>query len=144
MTLTVKTPWHLWLVGVGAVLWNGFGSLDMVMSLTQGEAWLRHFNLTEAQMAYFEAMPDWTFAAWGLGVFGGVIGALFLLLRKAAAVPAFVLSFLGWLAGAVYAFGLSNGREAMGEAWPMQIVIGAVCVLLVAYAAWMRRRGVLG
>lgn len=24
-TLVTRTPWHLWVVGVIAVLWNGFG-----------------------------------------------------------------------------------------------------------------------
>ena len=32
-----KTPWHLWLVGVVSLLWNGFGGYDFIMSTTQGE-----------------------------------------------------------------------------------------------------------
>lgn len=143
MTDTTKTPWHLWLVGGLAVPWNGFGCVDMIMSLTQREAWFARFDMTEAQLAYFNAMPSWTFVAWGLGVFGGLIGALLLLLRRRAAFPAFVLSFLGWLAGAVYAFLLSDGLAAMGSMWPMQIVIGAACLFFIWYARAMTKRGVL-
>ena len=32
--MTVKTPWHLWVVGVVAVLFNGVGVFDYVMSKT--------------------------------------------------------------------------------------------------------------
>lgn len=141
--MTVKTPWHLWLVGALAVLWNGYGSVDMVMSLTQGEAWLKNFGFTPEQIAYFNAMPGWTYVAWGLGVFGGLIGAIFLLLRRKAAGPAFVLSFLGWLASVIYSFGLSDGLKVMGDAWPMQIVIGAACLFFIWYARFLTKRGVL-
>ena len=34
--VTVKAPWHLWLVGVIAVLFNSIGVFDFVMSIAQG------------------------------------------------------------------------------------------------------------
>jgi len=140
---TVRTPWHLWVVGVVAVLWNGFGCFDFTMTYTQGDAWLTSMGMTEAQMAYFDAMPAWTHVAWAVGVWGGLLGGLMLLLRRGLATPVFIVSFLGWAAGAVYAFALSNGMEAMGAHWPMQIVIGAVCVFFIWYAWTMGKRGVL-
>ena len=54
-----------------------------------------------------------------------------------------VAIFLGWLAGAVYAFALSDGLEAMGSMWPMQIVIGAACLFFIWYAWTMSKTGVL-
>jgi len=143
MVETVKTPWHLWAVGVLALLWNGFGCVDFVMSTTQAETWLAQMGMTEAQIAYFNSMPAWTFVAWGVGVFGGAIGAILLLVRRQWAFAVFVLSFLGWLASVVYAFLLSDGMAAMGEHWPMQFVIGAVCLFLVWYAWRSKTRGVL-
>jgi hypothetical protein len=100
-------------------------------------------GMTEAQLAYFNAMPAWTHAAWAIGVWGGLLGALLLLLRRKWATPVFVVSFLGWLAGAVYAFALSDGIEAMGPMWPMQIVIGAACGFFIWYAWTMQKKGVL-
>lgn len=136
-------PWHLWVVGVLALLWNGYGCFDYTMTQTQGDAWLTGMGMTEAQMAYFHAMPAWTHAAWAVGVWGGALGGVLLLLRRRWAMPVFVASFLGWLAGAIYAFGLSNGLEAMGSMWPMQVVIGAACVFFVWYAWTMGKKGVL-
>ncbi len=31
----VATPWHLWLTGVSALLWNSMGALDYFMTQTQ-------------------------------------------------------------------------------------------------------------
>lgn len=138
-----STPWHLWVVGVVAALWNGFGCFDYTMTQLQGDAWLVSMGMTEAQIAYFNAMPTWAHGAWAIGVWGGLLGALLLLLRRKWALPVYVVSFLGWLAGVIYAFVLSDGMEAMGSMWPMQIVIGAVCVFLIWYAWTMSKRGLL-
>ena len=141
--MTERTPWHLWLVGVLAILWNGFGCFDYVMTQTRRDEWFAQMGMTEIQLAYFNAMPAWTHAAWAIGVWGGLLGALLLLLHRKWATPVFVVSFLGWLAGAVYAFALSDGIEAMGPMWPMQIVIGAACIFFIWYAWTMGKKGVL-
>lgn len=143
MAERVHTPWHLWVVGVVAILWNGFGCVDYTMTETQGDVWLTSMGMTEAQMTYFHAMPAWTHGVWAIGVWGGLLGGLFLLLRRKWATPVFTVSFLGWLAGAVYAFGMSDGMEAMGSMWPMQIVIGAACIFFIWYARTMQKKGVL-
>ena len=38
--MTVKTPWHLWFVGVVAVLFNAIGAFDHVMSMAQGGSYM--------------------------------------------------------------------------------------------------------
>ena len=141
--MTVKTPWHLWVVGVLALLWNSFGCVDYTMTQTRQDEWFAQMGMTAAQLEYFNAMPAWTHAAWAIGVWGGALGAILLLLRRKWAMPVFVVSFLGWLAGAVYAFGMSDGMAAMGPMWPMQIVIGGACVFFIWYAWTMSKKGVL-
>ena len=142
-TMTTRTPWHLWVVGVLALLWNSFGWVDYTMTQTRQDEWFAQMGMTAAQLEYFNAMPAWTHAAWAIGVWGGALGAILLLLRRKWAMPVFVVSFLGWLAGAVYAFGMSDGMEAMGPMWPMQIVIGGACVFFIWYAWMMSKKGVL-
>ncbi len=139
----IRTPWHLWAVGVVAALWNGFGCFDYTMTQTRRDEWFAQMSMTEAQLTYFNAMPAWTHAAWAIGVWGGLLGAVLLLLRRKWALHAFVASFFGWLAGAVYAFALSDGLEAMGSMWPMQIVIGGACVFFIWYAWMLGQKGVL-
>ena len=143
MRLTTPTPWHLWVVGLVAAVWNGFGCFDYTMTQTNRDQWFAQMGMTPEQLAYFEAMPSWTHAAWAVGVWGGLLGAILLLLRRRWALHAFILSFLGWLAGAIYAFAMSNGMEVMGDMWWMQLIIGAACVFFVWYARTMSKKGVL-
>lgn len=83
--MTVKTPWHLWAIAVVAVFWNGFGGYDYVMTQTGNAAYLAQF--TAEQRAYFDSYPMWMEAVWAIGVWGGVLGAVLLLLRNKLALP---------------------------------------------------------
>ena len=47
----LKAPWHLWVVGIIAVLFNGFGAFDYVMSMTQGVGYLSSMGMTPEQIA---------------------------------------------------------------------------------------------
>ena len=138
------TPWHLWVVGVVAVLWNAFGCWDYAMTHLKGEAHLRAFGMTDAQIASFVAMPAWTHATWAIGVWGGLLGAVLLLARRRWATPVFVLSFLGFVGGQIYSHVLSDASAVAGpNAWVMNVVIGAGCVFFIWYAWTMAKKGVL-
>ncbi|MDZ4374234.1 MAG: hypothetical protein U1C74_22810 [Phenylobacterium sp.] len=138
------TPWHFWLVAVIAVLWNGFGGYDYVMSHVQGDAYLRSAGMTEAQVAYFNDLPAWMTACWAIGVWSSVAGTLLLILRSRWAFHAFVLSLLGFLASLSYTHLMSNGGEVMGQfGMIMNGVVAAAIVFFIWYAQVMTRRGVL-
>lgn len=126
------------------MLWNGLNSFDYVMTQTRGDAWLASMEPTGVQLAWFHGLPAWYHAAWAIGVWGGLAGAILLLLRRRWAMHAFAASFLGWAAGALYTFGLSNGMEVMGPWWPMLLVKGGLCAFFAWYAWKAVRRGVLG
>lgn len=146
MIETVKTPWHLWLVGVLSLLWNGFGAFDFIQTTTRGEAYMRAAGFDDAMVAYYEAMPGWMYLPWTLGVWGAVIGSVLLLLRRRWAVPAFGLSLLGALVSLIYGKLIDPPPPAPPElaamSW-MPIVILLIAVLLFGYAFNMRKRGVL-
>ena len=146
MIETVKTPWHLWLVGVLSLLWNGFGAFDFIQTTTRGEAYMRAAGFDDAMVAYYEAMPGWMYLPWTLGVWGAVIGSVLLLLRRRWAVPAFGLSLLGALISLIYGKLIDPPPPAPPElaamSW-MPIIILLIAVLLFGYAFNMRKRGVL-
>ena len=86
---TAKPPIHLWIVGGLATLWNGFGCFDYLMTRTRGTAYIEsmmHTDDGEAIMAYINGFPIWAAAGWGLGVWGGLAGAILLLMRHRWAV----------------------------------------------------------
>ncbi len=139
-----RTPWHLWVVGVLSVPWNGFGAYDYAMTQIGGEAYLRAAGMTDAQLGYFNAMPAWITAAWAIGTWGALAGSALLLLRSKWALPVFVASLAAFLASSVYTFAWSNGAEFAGEqGWIMYGVILAGCLFFVWYAWAMRKSGVL-
>ncbi|MFZ5719421.1 MAG: hypothetical protein ACOY5Y_08145 [Pseudomonadota bacterium] len=149
MTTTADSPragpaWHFWLVAVIAVLWNGYGGYDYTMSHLQGEVFYRQMGMTDAQIAYLNAMPAWMHGVWALGVWGSVAGSILLILRMRWAVHAFALSLLGVIGNVLYTFVLTNGAEVNGPAAVgMTAVIAAGCVFFLWYSWLMAKRGVL-
>lgn len=137
-----RAPLHLWVVGILALLWNCGGALDYLMTQTRNASYMSGFS--KAQLAYFYGFPAWMIACWAIAVWGGVAGALLLLLRRRLAVPVFAVSLVAMVIVSVYNFGLSNGLEIMGrEAALFSAAIFVVAVALLLYARWLARRGVL-
>lgn len=144
-TMKAATPWHLWAVGVISLLWNAFGGYDFVMSVTQGETYWRASGMTDAMVAYYNAMPTWMYVPWVLGVWGAVAGSILLLMRNKLAVPAFALSLIGAVGSLAY--GLANPMPPLPEAMAMMSympwVIAAIAAVLAAYAWSVSKKGVL-
>ncbi|HEV2083399.1 MAG TPA: hypothetical protein VGR32_13230 [Brevundimonas sp.] len=143
--MTVKTPWHLWAVGVVSLLWNGFGAYDFIMTNTQGEAYMRASGMTQGMIDYFNAMPTWMYVPWTLGVWGAVLGSILLLLRNRLAVWAFAASLLGAVASLL--FGLIHPMPELPEAMAMMKWMPWLIAVVAAFLAWyawtMGKRGVL-
>lgn len=137
-----RTPWHLWLIGVLGLLWNAMGAFDYLMTETQNESYMGQF--TPEQLEFFYGFPTWVVAFWAVAVWGGVLGAILLLLRKRLAVPVFLGSFLAMVVTSIHNFGLSNGLEVMegtGLMFSILIFVFAFCLWL--YARVLAQRGVL-
>ena len=142
--MTIKTPWHLWLVGVIAVLFNAIGAFDHVMSTVQGSSYMASAGMTPAQIAHYQEMPLWMMAAWAIGVWGAMLGSVLILLRNKLAFAVFAVSLAAFLVNLLYTYVLTDGGEIMGK--PMAITSAVITVLLLffmGYARAMARRSVL-
>lgn len=139
----VRPTWHFWAISILSLLWNLVGALDYVMTQTRNEAYMSAF--TPEQLEFFYGLPQWTVAAWAIGVWGSVIGSILLLLRKRGAVWAFAVSLLGIVITAFQNFVLDNGVEIMGGgiAIFMSIAVFVIALALLLYARAMAQRGVL-
>lgn len=143
--MTVRTPWHLWVVGVISLLWNAFGGYDFIMTTTQGETYMRGMGMTQPMIDYFNAMPTWMYVPWTLGVWGAVAGSVLLLMRNKLAVWAFVLSLLGAAGNLLYGF--MNPMPPLPEAMAAMQYMPYVILLIAAFLAWyawsQKKSGVL-
>ena len=139
----VKTPWHLWVIGIVGCLWNAMGAMDYVMTQSRNEDYMAAF--TPDQLEFFYGFPMWVDAAWAIAVWGGVVGAILLLLRMRVAVWVFLVSFLAMAATAIHNYGLSNGMELMGDTFSLVFtaIIFLVGLGLYLYSKAMRSKGVL-
>jgi hypothetical protein len=142
-TAQVRTPVHLWVVGVLALLWNAFGCLDYLMTVTRNQTYLG--KMPADTIAYMEALPKWLTAMWAVGVWGGLIGAILLLMRSRHAVLAFGLSFIGAIVGMGYQM-LMTQRPASMTAGAMAVmpwVIILICAFLLWYSWNAEKKGLL-
>jgi hypothetical protein len=140
---TTRIPWHLWAVGGIALLWNAVGALDFVMTQTKSDAYMSGF--TPEQLAFFYELPPWVVAAWGIGVWGGVLGALLLLFRRRLAAWVFLASLLAVVATTFHNYVLSNRMEVNGDAFSLGFtaLIFLVALGLFVYTRAMENRGIL-
>ncbi len=144
MNFEVKTPTHLWVVGVLSALWNSFGCYDYFMTQTQNAAYLKMF--TPEQKAFFASFPAWMEAAWAFGVWGALAGSILLLMRSRHAVTAFGVSLLGLAVSTAWQFLFSGADIAKimgGAPLIMNVVIWAAAIALLWYARKTRAAGVL-
>jgi hypothetical protein len=139
-----KTPWHLWLVGAIAVLFNAIGVFDFIMSMAQGAAYMASAGMTPEQIAHYQNMPAWMTIVWAVGVFGAFLASILLLLLRRLAFAVFVVSLAAFLINLLYAYVLTDGGAILGRG--MAITNAVITVLLVFfswYSRTMAARGVL-
>ncbi len=143
-----RVPMHLWIVGVLSTLWSAFGCYDYLMTRMRNTDYLASMMPDvdpNATLAWVDAFPIWAQFGWGLGVWGGLIGALLLLIRSRWAVWALGLSLIGAILGLGYqivaAPPLPGAEGAMFEVMPYVIILVAAALFL--YSRAMEKKGVL-
>lgn len=142
-TSEARAPLHLWIVGVLALLFNGFGSVDYTMTNLKSPAWLA--KMPADQLAYMASLPGWLTAFWAIGVWGGLVGAILLLMRNRYAVWALGLSCIGAVVGLGYQITITNMPASMkqGPIAFMPWLIILITIFLLFYSWSMEKKGVL-
>jgi hypothetical protein len=129
-------------VSILAVLWNAIGAFDYAATQLKLDFYMSQF--TPDQLAYFYGFPAWATGAWAIAVWGSLLGALSLLLRKDWAVALFGTAIAGMVVTFIYNFLLSDGLSMMGTGGAIfTAVIWLIAFFLFFYARAMAKRGVL-
>ena len=134
-------PWHLWLIGILALLWNGFAAVDFTGTTFFTDAWLGAMGFDASQIAFFESLPFWQSIAWALGAWGGFWGAITLLLRSAITSWLWLVSLMGAVASKI-GMRTIEVPESLNPGILAYVIIG-IATLLLIYAIRMRKRGIL-
>jgi len=134
-----KTPWHVWVVGVLVILWNGSGAFT-IMSAQAGML----PNISADEAAYYAAQPLWLVISTDIALISAIAAGVALLLRSRAAVWLFALSLAAILLNDSYE--LINGTSRMfanQRALIVTCIILVLAILELVYARAMAKRGVL-
>lgn len=134
-----KTPWHLWVVGILTLLWNGSGAATIM--LAQGG---RMPNLSPDEAAYYAAQPTWFVIATDIALVSAIAAGVALLRRSRTAVWFFGLSLALILFNNAYELVAGTSRMLVTRgALIVTIVIAVIAILQLVYAAAMKTRGIL-
>jgi len=115
--------------------WNGYGVVQFVHSLTDSVESLTQMGMTAEQAATYAHPPAWMSAGFGLGAFGGLLGCALVLARRAAAVPVFAASLVGYVV--LYIGDITEGIFAALGA-PQVAVLSTVVAIAAALWGWSR------
>ena len=134
-----RAPWHLWVVGVVALLWNASGAYTIMASQAG-----RFPNQSAVELAYYAAQPTWFAIAVDIALVTGIAASVALLLRNRAAAWLFAISLVAMVstnaydlaAGTSLVIGNTGAAVATG-------IIALLGILELAYATAMKKRGVL-
>lgn len=144
-----STPWHLWVIGIVSLLWNGFGANDYVQTQTGNLDYFQQMSgsigtTPEIALEYFAGFPNWAVTFWALGVWGAIAGSILLLIRKRWAIHAFAIALVGLAGTTLYQAITDTPDWASGNlARIMAIAVWSITTFLLVYAVSMRRKGVL-
>jgi hypothetical protein len=98
---------------------------------------------TDWDIAYYKALPAWFTPVYFVSIFGGLLGAVALLMRSRLAHLLFIASLAGVIVQFGYVF-LATGliaHKGAAATVPFPLIIAAVAVFQIWFAAHARRRG---
>lgn len=128
-------PTSFWVIAVVALLWNLLGVVMFVMQVGMTPEQLA--ALPADQRSLYEAAPPWVNIAFGVAVFGGVLGALGLLMKKRWAVLMFLLSLLALAVQVVSVYATTPAWQVQG---PSGAIMPVVLVLIAVFLWWYARK----
>ena len=133
---------QFWIISGVALVWNLLGIISYLMSFSMSPEALA--AMTEAERALYTDIPAWVTSAYAIAVFGGTLGCVALLMRKAWAVPVFIVSLIAILLQMGYALFMTAMLEVNGAtAAVMPLLIIAIAVYLVWFSSSSRQKGLI-
>lgn len=123
-----KPPIWFWIISVIALIWNGMGVNQYLQQAYDTESYRTMYSAEQLEIA--ANMPAWVTAAFAIAVFGGVLAAFGLLLRKSWSVKLWYLSLVAVIVQMGYV--LINGYAS-------SIVMTIMIIVFAFFFVWFSR-----
>ena len=128
--------WSFWVIGAVALVWNAMGVVNIFMQMNPDVL----ATYPESHRTIVASQTGWISASVMVAIFGGALGCVLLLLRKARAVWLFYASLIATII--VVAHTLSLPIDLSGSDIVLIIVMPVVVAALLAwYSRWTAIRG---
>ena len=127
-------PAWYWVAAVAALLFELAGCFFYLVEVRMSAADIAALPLDQAAM--LAARPAWYYAAFGIAVWVGLLGAVLLLLRRQWAVWALLVS----LVAVIIQFSSAFIVPEMRAMTPSDALFVPVVVIIIAYAFWQFSR----
>ena len=128
--------WSFWVIGAVALVWNAMGVLNIFMQINPDVL----ATYPESHRTIVASQTGWISASVMIAIFGGALGCVLLLLRKASAIWLFYASLIATII--VVAHTLSLPVELRASDIVLIIVMPVVVAALLAwYSRWTAIRG---
>ena len=132
-------PWHLWVVAVLTLVWNGAGAATIVMAQTGSR-----LDMDPHEIAYYANQPLWFILATDVATFAPIAGAVALLVRHRAATWLFATSLAAVVFNNAYDVAAGTSLAIADRGWrSVTIAVIVIALLQFVYAWTMKRRGVI-
>ena len=136
-------PKSFWIIGIIALIWNLIGVASFAMTVTMSPEAIA--ELPTDQQPFYENVPLWATAAYGIAVIFGALGCVALLMRKSVAVPLFVVSLVAVFVQFGHAFGMTNVVEVVGaSSLGLPTLVTVVGAFLIWYSTSTKTKGWIG
>lgn len=137
----MKPSVWFWVVGVIALLFEGFGVFQYWISVTNIEAAVA--SMPPEQAAYYMELPAWRTALFAIGVFSGLAAAILFLMKKKWAVPLFAIGPIVYAIGWLGSF-FDGGFAILGTSLIIEgVIFLAILIFFWWFARKQRAKGVL-
>ena len=137
-----RVSWVFWCIAIIALLWNALGVISFITQPAFNPDAMQ--QLTAEQRVFVEETPLWAMIAYGVAVFGGLAGAVALLMRRKIAALLFGASLLGVVVQFSHAYLFASTKVSWDAAQTiLPILVMVVAVSLYLYARKLIAKDVL-
>jgi|COG998Drversion2_1049125.scaffolds.fasta_scaffold56322_2 Ca2+/Na+ antiporter len=131
---SVKLHWSFWVVCIIGLVWNAGGAVNYLMQTNMEFV----SSMPATHQAIIVGRPIWATGGFAIGVFGGVLGCIFLLLKRRSSINIFLMSLIGIIVTMVHTIdvAMSDTEFSILEIIVMVILPLVVALALVLYAKY--------
>ena len=139
---TSKAPVSFWIITIIMVLWNLMGVFSFFFHTMIGEEQLAAMDPAEA--ALYDQYPMWINVMFAIAVFGGTVGCIGLLMRKAWSKMAFQISLVGIIIQFTHNMFFTDTIAVYGPtSWIMPILVTLIGIFLIWFSNKNIQAGIL-